>query len=43
MKIYNVYDKNGKVILSTFDEDKAWKFVNIKSGQYIDIGIDFNE
>jgi hypothetical protein len=40
MKQYTVYNKEGKVLLSTFDEDKAWVFFDPREGHTIDESVD---
>jgi len=40
MRIYTIYSKNGNVVLSTFDEDKAWNLVDLDAGESVDISTD---
>ena len=43
MKIYNIYNKNGKLKLSTFDEDKAWVVIDIEAGDTLEFGLEADE
>jgi hypothetical protein len=36
MRIYTIYSSEGKVVLSTFDEDIAWARVDFNVGEYVD-------
>ena len=33
---YTVYNAKGEVLLSTYDEDKAWNDINLEDGEFME-------
>jgi len=40
MKLFTIYSKDGKVVLATFNEDRAWGQVNLEVGEYVEVSTD---